>query len=373
MPESQNKEGRYAVNPELKNAISEAQLLLAFASRHGHRLTEETVNTIVRSGMQDEMSEADETAFWKHFSLLATAVAPVSAESVRAITPVDGKKSHVQKTVRRFTITAVAALAVLVMVQAYWAVGALVISDMKTTQAQLKEVEMSIRAGGKSSDNESSGQQQLQQRQQQPPQQSQQQAHPQRGGRNFTWLWERALEGPSEELKIKRDDLEIYLDANYRWLKQWSTIPNSILGVDELYATAENPEDEIRGNIIAYLQSANITMDILQKYILPLIYGFLGACVYVLRSLSSKIKACAFLNASTINFHIRLCLGTLGGIAIVWFISPEKVTEPTISLSPLALAFLAGYSVELLFAVMDTVINAFTGNRTTAPREEKAS
>jgi hypothetical protein len=369
MPESQNKEVRYRVNPELKNAISEAQLLLAFASRHGHSLTEETVNIIVKSGMQDEISEADETAFWKHFAILAAAVAPVSAESVRAIATVDGKRSQVQKTVRRFTITAVVALAVLVTLQAYWAVGALIISDMKTTQAQLKEVELSMRAGSNSSGNESPGQQQLQQPQQQP----QQQQRPQRGGRNFTWLWEKALEGPSEELKFKKEDLEMYVAANYRWLELWSTIPNSLLGIDTIHVTEKDPEDAIRENIIAYLQCATITMDILQKYILPLIYGFLGACVYVLRNLSSKIKAYAFLNASTINFHIRLCLGTLGGIAIVWFISPEKTTEPVMSLSPLALAFLAGYSVELLFAVMDTVINAFTGNRTASPKEEQTS
>ena len=363
MTESQNKEGRYVINPELKNAISEAQLLLAFASRHGHSLTEETVNIIVKSGMQDEISEADETAFWKHFSILAAAVAPVSAESVRAIASVDGKRSQVQKTVRRFTITAVVALAVLVTLQAYWAVGALIISDMKSTQAQLKEVELSMRAGSTYSGNESPGQQQ----------QPQQQQHPQRGGRNFTWLWEKALEGPSEELKFKKEDLEMYVAANYRWLELWSTIPNSLLGIDTIRVTENDPEDAKRENIITFLQCATITMDILQKYILPLIYGFLGACVYVLRNLSSKIKAYAFLNASTINFHIRLCLGTLGGIAIVWFISPEKTTEPIMSLSPLALAFLAGYSVELLFAVMDTVINAFTGNRTTSPKEEQTS
>ncbi|MDR2548789.1 MAG: hypothetical protein LBD10_01090 [Desulfobulbus sp.] len=353
MPEAPSSTTPYTVNPELKSAVAEAQLLLAFASRNGKSLTEETVNIVVKSGVQSELTEAEETAFWRHFALLTAAVAPVSAESVQAMASLAGQKSPVQKTVQRYTVTAIVALAVLVMLQAYWAVGAFVISDMKSTQAQLSEVEMRILAGGKTSgDSLEPGL-----------------AHEgaQESGRRSR---RQNAASESMELKTKKENLEIYLDANYHWLKLWSRIPNTILGIDTMCDPNNSPEDAIKENI-AYLQSATVTMDILQKYLLPLVYGFLGACVYILRNLSSKIKAYAFINASIINFHIRLCLGTLGGIAIVWFVSPEKGADPILSLSPLALAFLAGYSVELLFTVMDTVINAFTGDNASSPKEEK--
>ncbi|WP_310601031.1 hypothetical protein [Desulfobulbus sp.] len=352
MPDASSPTTLQAVNPELKSAVAEAQLLLAFASRNGKSLTEETVNIVVKSGMQSELTEAEETAFWRHFALLTAAVAPVSAESVQAMASLAGQKSPVQKTVQRYTVTAILALAVLVMLQAYWAIGAFVISDMKSTQAQLSEVEMRILAGGKTTgDSLEPGL-----------------AH--EGAQESRRSRRQSTASESMELKTKKENLEIYLDANYHWLKLWSRIPNTILGIDTMYDPDNSPEDAIKENI-AYLQSATVTMDILQKYLLPLVYGFLGACVYILRNLSSKIKAYAFINASIINFHIRLCLGTLGGIAIVWFVSPEKGADPILSLSPLALAFLAGYSVELLFTVMDTVINAFTGDNASSPREEK--
>ncbi len=338
------------INPELKNAVGEAQLLLAFASRNGKSLSEETVNIVVRSGSQDSMTEAEEAAFWRHFALLTAEIAPVSAESVRAMSSLEGQKSPVQKTVRRYTITAIAALAVLVMLQAYWAVGALVISNMKSTQEQLKEVEIRMLAGG-------SGALEQDRTLEGPPEPGK---RPQK----------RDTASKSMELKSKKETLDIYLEANYHWIKLWSTIPNFFLGIDSMYDSDGEKGDEIKENI-AYLQCATITMDILQKYLLPLIYGFLGACVYILRNLSSKIKTYAFINASIINFHIRLCLGTLGGIAIVWFFSPENSTDPILSLSPLALAFLAGYSVELLFAVMDTVITAFTSNSSSPLKAEK--
>jgi len=353
MTESQDNASGSVAKSELKNAVSDAQFLLAFASRNGKILSKETINIVVKSGQQSEMSESEETSFWKHFVLLTTAVAPVSAESVRAISAMEGKKSLVQKTVRRYTVTTIIALVFLVALQAYWAVGALIISDVRVTQTQLDEVEMNIKDGRFSSDVDVSEQTSSQNGKQKPPQTSKQQ------------------DGVSErqELTEKKDNLNLNLTTNYRLLKQWGWIQSRILGIDKLYNSKEKPDDEIKENK-TYLHCATFTMDILQKYILPLIYGFLGACVYILRNLSSKIKAYAFINASVINYYIRMCLGTLGGIAIVWFVSPEKSTDPVMSLSPLALAFLVGYSVELLFTVMDTLINAFTGNRPSSTKVE---
>jgi len=53
-------------------------------------------------------------------------------------------------------------------------------------------------------------------------------------------------------------------------------------------------------------------------------------------------------------------LGALGGLAIGWFYKPEAGNIGS-SLSPFALAFLAGYSVEVLFFAMDKFVFAFSG------------
>jgi hypothetical protein len=96
----------------------------------------------------------------------------------------------------------------------------------------------------------------------------------------------------------------------------------------------------------------------LQAYLLPLLYGLLGACTYVLRMLSRDVHSYSYTPDSHIRYKIRLVLGTLSGLAITWFFEPGSETLK--SLSPLALAFMAGYSVEILFAAMDRFVAAFS-------------
>src|ERR1700680_5228090 len=62
-------------------------------------------------------------------------------------------------------------------------------------------------------------------------------------------------------------------------------------------------------------------------------------------------------------------LGVIAGLAIGWFFAPDnKSTGAGLSaLSPLALAFVAGYSVDLLFTAMDRLVAAFSGPAPTQP------
>jgi len=89
-----------------------------------------------------------------------------------------------------------------------------------------------------------------------------------------------------------------------------------------------------------------------------LLYGLLGACTYVLRALLNDIRALTYTHKSFIGYKVRVVLGTLSGLAISWFFPPSADILKT--LSPLALAFLAGYSVEILFAAMDKFVSAFS-------------
>jgi hypothetical protein len=61
---------------------------------------------------------------------------------------------------------------------------------------------------------------------------------------------------------------------------------------------------------------------------------------------------------SDIKYVLRIHLGALAGLAVGLFFVPEDTTTAVlpISLSPLALAFLAGYSVEFFFSAMDRFI-----------------
>ena len=62
----------------------------------------------------------------------------------------------------------------------------------------------------------------------------------------------------------------------------------------------------------------------IQTYILPLLYGLLGAYAYVLIQISKEIKLLTYLEALNVNYRLRLQLGALSGLAVGWFINPDS-------------------------------------------------
>jgi hypothetical protein len=112
------------------------------------------------------------------------------------------------------------------------------------------------------------------------------------------------------------------------------------------------------------MQTAQMILTALLKYILPILYGALGASAYIVRSLAAEIKDSTYSAGSVVRYELRFYLGAVAGLSIAWFTSDAKSAEGAgilQSLSPLALAFLAGYSVELLFSLLDRFVSAFSG------------
>jgi hypothetical protein len=107
-------------------------------------------------------------------------------------------------------------------------------------------------------------------------------------------------------------------------------------------------------------------IDVMQKWLLPLLYGALGAMVFVVRTLSMQARDRLFRREGLVSLVLRVFLGMISGLAIGWFWGHDP--EPTktggamtlSTLSPFALAFIAGYGVELFFALLDKIVSTFT-------------
>jgi hypothetical protein len=97
----------------------------------------------------------------------------------------------------------------------------------------------------------------------------------------------------------------------------------------------------------------------LSGYLLPMLYGLLGACAFVLRKLSDEIDKLTYANDARVRYSLRLNIGLLSGLAVGWFIKPGPGDATLVSLSPLALAFVAGYGSDLFFAALDKIVQAF--------------
>jgi hypothetical protein len=83
--------------------------------------------------------------------------------------------------------------------------------------------------------------------------------------------------------------------------------------------------------------------------------GMLGACTYVVRMISEQVRDSTFTSTSGLRHLLRVVLGSIVGIIItvLW----TKGSPDGISVS--ALSFIAGYSIEPVFATFDTFAEKF--------------
>jgi len=103
------------------------------------------------------------------------------------------------------------------------------------------------------------------------------------------------------------------------------------------------------------LLKGSITISVISSSILPIILGIMGACAYVVRLISDQIKDTTFSRTSPIRHLVRVALGGLAGVVIGF----GGVVADAGSLSPSALAFIAGYAVEPVFATLDSIAEKF--------------
>ena len=100
--------------------------------------------------------------------------------------------------------------------------------------------------------------------------------------------------------------------------------------------------------------------------VLPVLYGALGTCAFVLRTVYAEMVERSFDGRRTGEFMVRIFLGMLSGVSLQWLLVRDGQAIPG-GVTPAVLAFLGGYGVELLFAAIDrilsTVITALRGER----------
>lgn len=336
---------------ELAEAVEELQLLLAYAAQKGVEVTDEHIKVVVESKNKITSGPLEpdaEVQFWHVYQEVARQVQPVTVESLKASSDRFGKQSRLsllggsgsgkvskaKLAVRRYQKWSILALVLLLIGQIYTLFGSTVIVDIDDISKNI--------------------------------------------GRNenlLSDLFGQVDQGPTESQKQEIRDIELKINrmtdrllANYELLRVWDLF---ILGEREDFGGREDvgeredfgAREEIRAENLTLLQTGRITLESLSRYVLPLLYGMLGACAYVLRSLAIETRSLTYTEESDIRFQLRIYLGALAGLAVAWFITEETAPGLLTTITPLALAFLAGYSVELVFAAMDALISAFSRDR----------
>lgn len=326
----------------LIQSVSDAQLLLRYAIKKGIDIEHDTIQTIIEAHQLIEVDKWQlefEVKFWEAFKILAQKTAPVSVASLKAT-----KGDYIPETnplfrffrqykdpiaigmVKLYGRMTIIFMLFMLSIQIYAVIGSSLITDIENSDKQMIELM-------RKSDQEVS------------------------------------TKSKNQNTANSFDSFNLNMlitskDTGLRLLEKWEFISS----FDEKHShdlrkcIGDYAIDCINKATQHYVKSSKFILTTLYSYILPLLYGLLGSLAYILRTLAAEIKNLTYTSESNIHYFLRLHLGTLAGLAIGWFFYGNAPTAglSTTTLSPLALSFLAGYSVEILFSSMDKIVSAFS-------------
>jgi hypothetical protein len=152
---------------------------------------------------------------------------------------------------------------------------------------------------------------------------------------------------------------------------------NGLLNVSPKLSTVAEIENEAVHQIKAYQSIRDYALGLckidtliyssLSSFFLPTVYALLGAFLYGLRLYSRLIRRKEFLPSAA--HSARYFIAAIAGLVVGLF---GSLLPNSLSLPPLAAAFLVGYAVEAFFSRLDDLIRKLKGNDATSSAPLKA-
>jgi hypothetical protein len=93
----------------------------------------------------------------------------------------------------------------------------------------------------------------------------------------------------------------------------------------------------------------------LSNYILPIVFGMLGAVTFGLRELRQKTEPPTWGRRGGALAILRICIAGLAG----YLITVTAGFTPDLQISPIFVAFLLGYSIDVFFTLLDRAVARF--------------
>ena len=338
-------------------ALSRSEALLRFAAENVPTL-DNTVSLAIAQATEsqetDSWSPEMSQMFWAAYNRLSEAVKPVTPETLNAVTPVERQRpswmrflgteesSLATRTSGRFLAVLVMLLLVTVPIQLYaWTLtnlqkdmdsaNALLVTSADKFAARYGDLSKTLAGKDNYTAQQSSATTQLMQ------------AIP-----NLRFSAQ-AVQSKSETLRQWR---------TFSWGRWLPTTASPAGPAVEWYNAAGDvlrTVGEAKNAVVREDTSATLVVGILLSFVMPILFGTIGALAYVIRTISSQITSYTFSATSPIRHWLRVALGALLGVVVGLF---TDLTQQ-LSLQPLAIAFLAGYGVEAVFSMFDGLIERF--------------
>lgn len=311
---------------EIQALRTEVQILLEFAVSQAVVSIPDTVIDEALAALEQPGAKEKTAALWKVRNKLSAVIKPATAESLRAINALT-KDQEKRPTFWRFwwkdplvraqsfySITWVIATVIILVIAQFYALSVSNIlasidrAEKEWTErlGELKQIELQIAA-------DTSNNQTL------------------RGNRDVI----------DAEVRFQESSIE----SGYALLHQWGAVFS--------WSVPKSPDGKtdqigLRNVSIAFLKGFGL-------YLLPLLYGLFGANVYILRQLIVKLDSWSLNSISVTKHHLRRVLGAILG-ATVGLLFEDGDVIASIGFGLATMAFLAGYSSELVFSILDSLI-----------------
>lgn len=353
---------------DLGEAIHASQMVVTYCTQRRIMLDKADLRVLVEARYQPAAAYTAEfeTKFWLAFNRAMDVIAPVTIESLAASlgtfdfsgTGENERPIPARLAVRRYRWGAVAVLLILIVFQGYTDWGRLSQADYLEQRARKLEIEEQM--GDYISASADSDEVLLMADPAYRRLIDQRNAVEARLASDFdklrAWCFSQAT--AAEPTRLHPDRAHVI--AQHRSLaedrKDTATTPAERRTIDQAIAAIDREEVFARSEMEAseLLVTAGLMLTLLQAYLLPLLYGLLGAWLHVLRRLRAEVETITYSPASDLRFRVQLALGTLAGMSVGWLLAPE--TSEQFGLSSFAFAFVAGYSVEVLFKLLDGIL-----------------
>jgi hypothetical protein len=137
------------------------------------------------------------------------------------------------------------------------------------------------------------------------------------------------------------------------------TLPVDFANREALLSVPLEPRDKL-ANDAALLTRAISTRNAVSQFVLPLLYGWLGALAYGLRTFASELRSVTFSRATHIEQKMRIPLGILAGATVGLLIQPETLNTIQ-GVTSIGIAFGLGFSVDLFFDLLEGLMARLRG------------
>jgi hypothetical protein len=146
-------------------------------------------------------------------------------------------------------------------------------------------------------------------------------------------------------------------EANQKTLKEMFQLPVGLPNMPQALEAITTSYQDVRSFAQDVLDLVSVSYGAITTCLLPILYALLGTCAYLLRSFEEELRTLTFTPSSRANWA-RFLIAGIGG-AVVGLFGNFSITEGA-SISPLAIAFLVGYAVDVFFSFLEGLLQSFT-------------